>query len=163
MSVAEIMTHPVTTLGMDDPIRLAGAHFESGGFHHLPVVDTKKRVLGIISDRDYLNVTSPYMNTPSELNRDLEFMSHKVHTIMTRNPACVQRDVSIGEAAKILTENKFSSLLVIDENEVLRGIVTWKDLIKFLSRFPDLDLSDGVLSVCVNEEEASTTGQIVII
>lgn len=146
MPIAEIMTYPVTTLGLDDPIRLAGAHFESGGFHHLPVVDTHKRVLGIVSDRDYLKVTSPYMNTPSETDRDIAFMRRRVHTIMTRHPCNIGLDTAIGEAAKLLMENRFSSLLVIDEYEVLKGIITWKDIVKFVARFPELDLINNELT-----------------
>lgn len=147
MPISELMTRNVTTLGMDDSVKLAGAHFDNGGFHHLPIVDSKKRVLGIVSDRDYLKAVSPYIDTPSESRRDLDILRHRIHTIMTRNARTVHKDATIGEAAEILVENQFSSLLVTDSGNVLQGIVTWKDFLKFFAQYPNLDLEEGNLMI----------------
>ncbi len=143
MSIEAIMTSPVVSISMDDPIRLAGEYFSNRGIHHLPVVDEKKRVSGVVSEREYLSVVSPYFNTPSETRRDLEIMGRKVHTIMRRNPTVVTADTHVSEAARLLIENQFSSLLVIDEgSEKLRGIVTWKDLVRALAD-ARIDIQDG--------------------
>lgn len=146
MPVSEIMSSHITTLGPDDSVKLAGAHFESGGFHHLPIVDSRKRVLGIVSDRDYWKTVSPYLDTPSESKRDFMIMNRAIHTIMTREPKTVDEHTKIGEAAKILVENQFSSLLVTDEDNKLKGIVTWKDFLRFFAQYPEMDLADGELT-----------------
>lgn len=160
MPISELMTRHVTTLGMDDSVRLAGAHFDSGGFHHIPIVDSRKRVLGIVSDRDYLKNVSPYLNTPSETFRDSEIMNHRINTIMSRHPKTVNENATIGEAAEILVNNQFSSLLVTDERNVLKGIVTWKDFLKFFAQYPDLDLHEGQLNIGLIEIEAPQVREV---
>lgn len=142
MPISEIMTHPVTTLGLNDPIALAGAHFDSGGFHHLPVVNCDRKVLGIVCQHDYSHVVdhSPDKDAAQQGSENLR---EKVHTIMSLNVVTTQLDTPIGEVAELLIQNKFSSVLVVDKNNILRGIVTWKDVVKFVAEFPQLDIRDG--------------------
>ena len=51
---------------------------------------------------------------------------------MTRNPATIQQNVSIGEAARLMLEKKFSGLPVVDDENHLDGIITESDIFRLV-------------------------------
>ena len=68
-TVGAIMTSQVITIEMDNSLEVIRDIFCKAKFHHLIVVDGEK-IVGIISDRDFLKSISPYVGTMSETNRD---------------------------------------------------------------------------------------------
>ena len=52
-----------------------------------------------------------------------------VKDVMTRDVICINKDVDIHEASRILSENRISGLPVIDEERHLIGIVTEADIL----------------------------------
>ena len=56
----------------------------------------------------------------------------KVSEIMTRNPATIPQNASIGEAAKMMLEKKFSGLPVVDDENHLAGIITESDIFRLV-------------------------------
>ncbi len=57
MNVASIMTRNVVTVEMDYSIQIIRDIFKNFEFHHLLVLENQKLV-GVISDRDYLSAIS---------------------------------------------------------------------------------------------------------
>ncbi|MCT1872881.1 IMP dehydrogenase [Brevibacterium luteolum] len=85
----------------------------------LPVVDENNVLVGIIT------------------NRDLRFVSRKdfatttVGEIMTRSPLITAPvGVSAERAFELLAENKIEKLPLVDDNNVIRGLITVKDFVK---------------------------------
>ena len=130
MLISEIMTRRITAVAMDASVRLVRGIFEDMGFHQIPVVDRKKLV-GIIYKNDLLHVISPYVDTPSETERDRETLKKRAHQIMTREPVTVRPETFVISAAAVLVQEKVSALPVVDKNHKLVGIVTWRDLLRF--------------------------------
>ena len=155
MSIEAIMTTPVVSILMDEPIRLAGQYFKNKAFHHLPVINSKRQVQGIVSDRDFLQAVSPYLNTPSETRRDTELMLRKVHTIMTRNPITISKDCTISEASGLLLESAVSSLLVVNDDQVLLGILTLKDIARTLANLNVDIVDDQLVDLSFHAEESA--------
>lgn len=52
-----------------------------------------------------------------------------VRDIMTRNPVTVSIDCNIIEATKLMLEHKFNGLPVVDENNVVLGVICQSDLV----------------------------------
>ena len=98
MTIATIMTNKVVTVEMDDTLLTISMIFENVKFHHLLVVENKKLV-GVISDRDFLRAISPFLKTASETTRDRNTLNRRVHQIMSRNPIIVSPETSIEFAA----------------------------------------------------------------
>ena len=132
MEISQLMTRRVIAIDMDDDLSLARTLLGRARIHHLPVTDSRNRVVGIVSDRDVLRWLSPFMDTPSETRRDKALL----HQFMTRHPITVRPDESADNAARYMLFNDISSLPVIDGNEVLLGILTWKDLLCHFTRRP---------------------------
>lgn len=130
-SVDKIMSARVAVLSFDDNLLTVQGIFASVKFRHLPVVDDLGRVIGIISDRDFLRVVSPFFGTINEQNRDKEIMARKVGTIMTRQPICAGISTTIMEAVRMMNGKKISCLPIVESGSLkLLGIVTWKDVVR---------------------------------
>ena len=61
--VRDIMTTPVHSVGMDDPMLTAMRLFDREHCHHTVVVG-RGRVFGVVSDRDILKAVSPFAGNP---------------------------------------------------------------------------------------------------
>jgi len=129
MTVDSIMSREVFKISMDDTIATVREIFKHFKFHHLLVVE-KRKLVGVISDRDLLKALSPFLDTLSEKPRDLALLNRKAHQIMSLRPVTVTKDATIEQAMKLLVEKDISCLPVVSTNGVIEGIVSWKDILR---------------------------------
>jgi IMP dehydrogenase len=107
---------PTKTVG--DADALMGEYKISG----VPVVDDNMVLLGIITNRDMRFITD---------------MSETIADVMTKAPLVTAKPgTTLEEAAKVLQEHKIEKLPIVDENDVLQGLVTIKDIEK-KEKFPN--------------------------
>ena len=132
MLVGDIMTARVVTVEMDDKLEIVKQIFDSLSFHHLLVVDQRKKLSGVISDRDLLRALSPYVGGPAETARDLATLSKRVHQIMSRNPHTLPPHASLAEAGRVLIEFRISCIPIVDDDCKPVGIVSWRDVLRSL-------------------------------
>ena len=136
--VEDIMSKKVVTLKFDDNLLTVRNIFANMKFHHIPIVEAGRKLIGIVSDRDFLLRMSPFLDTINEQSRDKAIMLRRVGTIMTRNPICANIGTTISEAIHLMDEHNISCLPVVEDDGMrLLGIVTWKDLVR--SRYPDAE------------------------
>ncbi|TVQ32061.1 MAG: CBS domain-containing protein [Phycisphaeraceae bacterium] len=133
--VSDIMTRGVFTVKMDDTIRDIRHIFMQRKFHHVIVVSGGKAV-GVISDRDLLKTISPFIGSMSERPQDLNTLNKKAHQVMTRDLVFVHENSRIIDAARLMVSCRVSCLPVLTDEGVVRGIVTWRDI---LTRIVDED------------------------
>jgi acetoin utilization protein AcuB len=88
------------------------------------------RLVGIISDRDLLKATSPFVGTFSETSRDRATLTKRVHQIMRHNPITVKADTPVEAAARLLIEKDVSCLPVVSKEDRVEGILSWRDLLE---------------------------------
>ncbi len=88
----------------------------------VPVVDENMKLLGIITNRDMRFITD---------------MSAVIEDVMTKAPLVTAKSgITLEEAAKVLQEHKIEKLPIVDENDILQGLVTIKDIEK-KEQFPN--------------------------
>ncbi len=157
--VTDIMSGRVAVLAFDDTLLTVEGIFSSVRFRHLPVVDDHGNIIGIISDRDFLRHVSPFYGTINEQTRDVEIMNRKVGMVMTRNPVCIDLNVTIADAVLIMNKRKISCLPVVAVgSDCLQGIITWKDIVRAFcpSSFASTDSSRLKTGVHVNPESSES-------
>lgn len=133
MVLRDIMTARVVTVEMDDKLEVVKDIFDTLHFHHLLVVDEHKRLNGIVSDRDLLRALSPQVGSAAETARDLATLNKRVHQIMTRRPMTLRPHSAVSEAVTLLLTQRFSCVPVVDDEGRPAGIVSWRDVLKFLA------------------------------
>lgn len=95
----------------------------------VPVLDDSGKLIGVITKTD-LKKTMPSNATTLDIY-ELSYLLSKitVEKVMKKQPITIQKDATIEEAAKIMSEKGISSLIVMD-GEVLSGILTKTDLFR---------------------------------
>jgi acetoin utilization protein AcuB len=131
MNVQDIMSRDPVTVGMDDDLHRVKDLFELYRFHHLLVL-LGDRLVGVISDRDLLRASSPFIGRASERPQDVATLNRRVHQIMTRNLVVVAPETPVEEAARLMLDKRVSCLPVVGTEGELLGIVTWRDQLRSL-------------------------------
>lgn len=118
--VRDIMTREVVTAKPSDSIASAAKIFADRGFDHLPIVDDRGKLIGIVTSWDIAVAVGTGKKKLSEV------LTSKVITVTENEPVDV--------VARRLEKNKISGAPVVNSHGELRGIVTSQDLSKLLGR-----------------------------
>ncbi len=125
------MTRDIHTLSLDDNLYDARTKFDKYKVRHLPVVEGNK-LLGILSLTDILRMSFGDKFGSSQYEADEAiFEMLTIDQVMKHNPKTVTSENTIADAAEILAHEEFHALPVVD-GEILVGIVTTTDVIRFL-------------------------------
>jgi acetoin utilization protein AcuB len=130
--VIDIASKAVVTMDMDDTLAQAQRLFEEHRFHHLIVVHAGA-VMGVLSDRDLLKHLSPFIGAIDERKRDADSLNKRAHQVMTRSPITVTPGTTVCKACELMLNAGVTCLPVVDETGSLAGIVTWRDLLRWLA------------------------------
>ena len=129
--ISSIMTSNMITVRPDDAARKIGEIFKTHSFHHIPVIDSGGKLVGIISKEDFFRIGYLLsLETPGDVAGEKVYDHLPAEKFMTRYPVQLDPDDSIGLAADIFLANKFHALPIVDEG-VLVGIVTSHDLLQY--------------------------------
>ncbi len=131
LTVKQLMTTRVISVDMDCTVAAIGKVFENQRFHHVVVVD-KGCVVGVISDRDFLAAVSPFVGTASERACDEYTLEKRAHQIMSRRPFTCDPSTLVPDAARCMLENQISCLPVLDEHGVCVGMITVRDITRWV-------------------------------
>jgi CBS domain-containing membrane protein len=121
MTVADFMVTAIVTVRADETLGAAHADMEMGAFRHLPVVDARRRLVGILSDRDLLRALGRAKSTT-------------IAEIMTLNPVTVRPETAAHVATALMLDRKIGSLPVVAEDGALVGLVTETDFLDVARR-----------------------------
>jgi CBS domain-containing protein len=102
--------------------------------HHklkrLVVLDSKKRPVGIITEKDIVKTVYSSGDKPIK--------SIRVGSFMSKNLVTVKKKASIYDCAKLMKNRKISSIIVLNDNGMLAGLVTKTELASvFLTQATD--------------------------
>jgi acetoin utilization protein AcuB len=136
--VGDAMTAGIVTVAMDDSLEAVRAMFKQHRFHHLIVADHGKAV-GVLSERDLLKHISPFLDHMSERSQDTWTLKKRVHQIMARDLVWASPDTSIHDASLMMAANRISCLPVLDDRGRAIGIITARDILRWLADQLDPD------------------------
>lgn len=133
MNVETIATKNVITVREGDSMLSASGLIKQNGIRHLPVLDDRERLVGVVTDRDIKRMSASEA-TSLEIH-ELLYLVDKivVKRVMRRDPITVAPGTSVQEAAKLMVDRKIGCLPVVS-GEKLVGIVTGIDLLGLVAR-----------------------------
>jgi CBS domain-containing protein len=131
--VSTIMTHHVYVVDIKDSLESAREVVRKHNVRHVPVVQ-KGKLVGIISKTDLNRLTFSGMFEGEGDTDEAVLDMLNLSQVMSHKPRVVRAGDDIRAVAKILSEEEFHALPVVDdENETkLVGIVTTTDVIRYL-------------------------------
>ena len=130
MFVANLMTRNPVTILPEAPITEAQVLMRRERVHRLPVVDKVGKLVGIVSEKDLLNV-SPSVATTLDMYEMTSLLAKiKVEKVMTRQVLSVQEDTLVEDAARLMADHDIGGLPVVRSDNTVIGIITESDLFR---------------------------------
>ena len=119
LRVEDVMSTALIVAKVDESITDADFDMRLANIRHIPVVDEKYRLTGIVSDRDVLR-------TLGKSKKRLV----QVREVMTSDVCTIEHSALASEALRQMLENKFGCLPVTGEQGQLVGMVTETDFLR---------------------------------
>lgn len=115
----DIMTTKVVTIRATATVRDALRTLDEMDVRHLPVVDDRKELVGMLSDRDLLR-----------LRRSHDAMQGPVSEVMSADVQAVTPATDVTEIIDIMSENRIGAVPVLDADSHVAGIVSYVDVLR---------------------------------
>lgn len=149
MLVKDLMTTKVVSVKPETPVSKVAELLHSRHFTGVPVVNEDGRVIGTISERDFITASSGlYLPTYIKLLSSMDYVQggkknlpHVVSQIvnatakdiMNQDVPFARPETTLEKLAGMFAEKRANPIPVTDANNQLIGIISRSDLIKFFS------------------------------
>lgn len=129
-AVTKIMTVDPTTIERTDPLSDAIRALESAPYHHLVVTENDKPI-GMLSTTDIVRLLHELdIEFEGPLRNSIDDF-YSIDDAMTSKLRSIPLTATVKDAAEVLAQGGFHSVVVLDGDE-LAGIVTTTDLARFI-------------------------------
>lgn len=130
--LGQFMTTKLITVRPDDSMDLAASIMDWKRVRHVPVENDKGELIGLISHRSIIKKIVAGEREESVAIRD----------IMNPNPIYAYPQTNTVEALQTMREERISCLPIVDDDNILVGVVTEYDFIKLATKILENDLRD---------------------
>ncbi|MEM0377829.1 MAG: CBS domain-containing protein [Thermosphaera sp.] len=136
LTVGDVMSTPVAVVDKKSPLKKAMEEMIIQGFRRLPVVEGEV-VVGMITAVDVVRYFGHHIAFEKTLTGNImEAILIPVEEVMSENLVTVKEDEDLAKAVSEMLSRNVSSVLVTDDEGVLKGIVTERDILYALSTSP---------------------------
>ena len=153
MFVSRSMTQKVIRVDADTGIFKAQELMTANEVRHLPVTEPDGRLIGIVTDRD-IRSALPYRffkKSPSEEEKK-NVSQLKIKDIMTRDTITISPTYTIQDALLMIQDAKVGALPVVDEEGILKGIISVRDLLRAFINVLGIGEPGTLLCILVEEK-----------
>lgn len=145
----EFMTKNVIAVTENESIKHLFKLLDKGGILGVPVIDKKRRVIGIVTETDlikhFTTLKAPsslnllggivYLDNIQDFNKKLkEHCAETVKDLMFKSTITVHENATLLEIINIMSENQITRLPVINAKKQLVGIITRTDVVHQLAK-----------------------------
>jgi CBS domain-containing protein len=131
--VRDVMSSMTIRAGPQDDVLDVVAMMVREGVRHVPVVDSERRILGVVSDRDVRTVVGDPLQA-LQRNEDINSDPWPIESVMTASPITISADAPLDDLAKCLVDESIGAVPVVDAEGRLTGVASYVDLIAFAYR-----------------------------
>ena len=135
VKLGEVMTSPSISVLAEAPFRDVVKIFQERRIRHLPVVNSKNEVVGLMTQRDLYKIQPPHKNEDGEWVYDYDILDGFIFkNIMIKNPFVLSQDSMLAEAIIVMVHNKYGCIPVVDAAKKLCGIITQFDILRIAAQ-----------------------------
>jgi CBS domain-containing protein len=180
MRVLDLMTTEVVTVTPEMSLKEAARTMTDLGVSGLPVLNAEGRIVGIITEADFLAREAGRAEPRRRRLLDALFSepqiaeAETVEQAMTLDPVVIYPEASLTEAARVMVNHGVKRLPVVDADGGLRGVISRADVVAAFTRPDDviedeiredvirriLFLEDGVVDVVVTDGVVTLKGTV---
>ena len=143
--VRDVMTSAVVAVRSDASFKEMVAKMRESRISAFPVIDGSGRVIGVVSEADFLNKEAEQADIQGVLASLLYFRSHAkasgvtADELMTSPAVTAGPDTPVVDAARLMRDRRFKRLPVVNATGHLIGIISRTDVLGVFLR-PDKDI-----------------------
>lgn len=119
MQVQDLMSTALVTVHPEELVDSADFDMRLASIRHIPVVDERNRLVGIVSDRDLLLALGQNHDKPL-----------RIRDVMTGNVETTGEFDRAADAVKVMMRRKIGCLPVVGDEGQLVGVVTETDFMR---------------------------------
>lgn len=139
----QVMGRDVLSVRGADTVAAAWQALVRRGVRQAPVVDASGTVVGLVSDRDLLTVIDLHPDDaakPSGAGRVIGGIDRRVDEVMVTPVVCADPVTDIRRIAQVLLQTGLSALPVVNESQMLLGMVSRGDILRAAVADPPISL-----------------------
>ena len=129
-TVSSVMSYPLITLDVGASLEQATARMEDERVHHLLLTD-RGLVVAMVSDRNLIQARGL---GPAQRDTDSRYRRHPVFQVATFHLVTAEEFCLVEVAAATMLEAGVSALPVVDDDRNVVGILTSRDLLRYVAR-----------------------------
>ena len=146
-TVEEIMSSPVQILQVSLPFSMVEETFINENVRHLPIIDSKRKLIGIITQKDLYKLVSPRRIIQKTLDYDRDKIldgntyyskevldSYILKHVMTKKVYTLGLKNTVGDAIHSIVSNEISSVVIVDDGNSVLGIITTFDIMNLADK-----------------------------
>lgn len=132
MIASDIMTTDPETISSSATVADAVDALQSSRIRHLPVVDDRGVIVGMISDRDLGPLMRTFIDTAEVDAMPIPPSEQPITELMSTAPITVQDDTDVTEIIDLLIEERIGAVPVVDGADRVIGIISYVDVLSAL-------------------------------
>ena len=131
VKLKDLMSKNVIALNEDEPFSRVEEVFREKNIRHLPIINGKGKLVGIVTQRDLYRVQSPRIDEDGNWFYDKEALNtHILKVAMTKDPKTLGSENTVADALLLMVDKKYGSIPIVEKNGELCGIITQIDILK---------------------------------
>ena len=135
--VRRLMTpRPLFTAKLGDHLDVADVLMKHERFRHLPVVDERDRLIGMLSDRDVLGAMRSRLEAMTPAERLCDKASVAVADAMHPSPPATAPDALAEDAMYLMLRRRLDALPVVERGRLV-GVLTTTDVLPYVAGCAD--------------------------
>lgn len=127
--VNDVMSKPVITARPNDSIKSIAQKMNKYDINSVVIVDEKNSPIGIVTEGDIVKKL---------LTKKRNLLFAKASHVMSKPVITIKKDLTLEDAAKIMANKRVKKLCVVDEDNILIGIISEGDIVKNASYLIDV-------------------------
>jgi CBS domain-containing protein len=131
IAVRELMHRDVVTVAPGDSLLHVYRLMKTKGIRHLPVVEQRGRLVGIVTHRDVVAAAKSSLESTEELARVRVLGHAEVAEVMETHVSTAHPEEPAADVGRRIVRHKIGCLPVVDESGALLGIVTATDFVRW--------------------------------
>lgn len=134
--LSEIMVRTPVTVSVDAPFSKVEELLRVKRIRHLPVVNEKKVLVGIITQTDLYRTVSPMRSLEGDLFYTKDVLnSYILKNAMTKNVITLKPEDNMAKAIELMLKKRYGCIPIVDPENHLMGIITQIDILKAISKY----------------------------
>ncbi|HVJ93545.1 MAG TPA: CBS domain-containing protein [Labilithrix sp.] len=132
MNAADIMTENPRTMQPTDTVNRAVELLQSMPVRHLPIVDDRGTLIGMLSDRDLGSFMRSFAESAEAERMVVPLSERPISDFMSSPAVAVELDADITEVIDLMLNERVGAIPVVDDAGHVSGIISYVDLLRRL-------------------------------